>query len=632
MSTIFRAVSGGATTIYSVPFPYLDRSHVKVRKGAVLQIEGSDYTWLTSSSIQLVASAASGVVVTIQRQTPVTPLTVFTPGNLDTDDLNAAVMQPLYVAEEGRDLAGLAWVADPGDASAGTIQKGPEDYVPAYNSLGNLISRVSVAAIVAAAALVATINFYIPAPAPQHKNKQIRVNTAGNGFDLRRNPFYDPYEYGATGLGGVTDDTPNFVAMQMAAGANEGIQASPSGRGQMVVPPGGFNITHLTTMYPLERWFGMGGALKGTDPAQTVFEVAHGQVSVQGLQINSQIVPTARQACFKHSGGSDCSFKDIVTNGGWYGYWGQGGVDSYWENIIANAPYADSAYFESYQGLWLNRAKLDGAWPTSVQPTDANMRGALANSTLYVANDVVTFNGYYFQCMVGGTTPSSGSSLAITALYTNIVLGATTWQLARRTNTAAMNINSSCFIFKIDNSDISGGHDHGVWLHNTTGGGTNPQDIRMSNVETGGQLYHGVYAEKADGLIITKALAHVSCLSSGHGILLDTTRGASVTDSRIRGCARGIGLTANSKSTHVEGNYMYSCTTAIEVAAGTKEFWIERNDCQGDATLWGLNTSGIVLGVGVDEGWVRGNRVKNCTALKLHYTTLGTNMRLKDNT
>jgi hypothetical protein len=106
VSSIQRAVASGSTNTFSVPFPYLDKSHVQVRVAGVLLVVNTDYTWPTSSTIQLVAgNPAAGTIVERKRVTPADPLTTFQPGNLDTTDLNVSELQPLYLAQEAGDIA-----------------------------------------------------------------------------------------------------------------------------------------------------------------------------------------------------------------------------------------------------------------------------------------------------------------------------------------------------------------------------------------------------------------------------------------------------------------------------------------------------------------------------------------------
>lgn len=103
----------GATTTFSVPFPYLLKAHVKVYLGfnildgtyTSLLVDGTDYTWTSSTQIQTTVAPANGVKLTVLRQTPnLLPLVPWQDGsNLVADDLNTSDLQNLYVVQEQQD-------------------------------------------------------------------------------------------------------------------------------------------------------------------------------------------------------------------------------------------------------------------------------------------------------------------------------------------------------------------------------------------------------------------------------------------------------------------------------------------------------------------------------------------------
>jgi hypothetical protein len=155
-SSIQRTAASGSTAVFSVPFPYIDKSHVQVRVDGVLLATPADYTWPTSSTIQLTAgNPTAGAVVERRRATPVDPLTNFSSGNLDSGDLNASLLQPLYVAQEGADAAldalTRAWfTANYGDG--GTITIGANGTTLMWNADGDVVEGPSADDIVAAEA------------------------------------------------------------------------------------------------------------------------------------------------------------------------------------------------------------------------------------------------------------------------------------------------------------------------------------------------------------------------------------------------------------------------------------------------------------------------------------------------
>lgn len=138
-----RKVFNGASDRIPVAFPYLDKSHVLVYLDGVLQASNT-YSWPTAGEIQLNSTPANGVVGYAPRRTPETPITVFSPGNLDVGDLNVGSLQPLYLAQEardaGEDTTSRGWTTA-ALGMGGTITKGTVADLVGYDELGNMVPR-----------------------------------------------------------------------------------------------------------------------------------------------------------------------------------------------------------------------------------------------------------------------------------------------------------------------------------------------------------------------------------------------------------------------------------------------------------------------------------------------------------
>lgn len=97
----------GSNRNFSVPFPYIATSHVKVRVDSVLKTENTDYTWLNASTIQFVSAPANGVTVEIRRESNRAARLV---NHEDASSVTEATLdqdanQLFYVAQEAFDTA-----------------------------------------------------------------------------------------------------------------------------------------------------------------------------------------------------------------------------------------------------------------------------------------------------------------------------------------------------------------------------------------------------------------------------------------------------------------------------------------------------------------------------------------------
>ena len=106
----------GSNRNFTIHFPYLDKSHVKVK---VNNVPTTAFTWLTSSSIQFNTAPAAGVAIEIYRETPLNSVPVdFNDGSILLEqDLDLLTTFNLYVDQEIADRAALALSKCSGGAS-----------------------------------------------------------------------------------------------------------------------------------------------------------------------------------------------------------------------------------------------------------------------------------------------------------------------------------------------------------------------------------------------------------------------------------------------------------------------------------------------------------------------------------
>ena len=95
----------GAARGFSIPFLFLDRTHVTVKVAGVLKTLTTDYVWLTDSTIQFVTAPASPLSIFIERVTPTTTRLVdFQDASvLTASDLDLSDNQNFYIGQEAID-------------------------------------------------------------------------------------------------------------------------------------------------------------------------------------------------------------------------------------------------------------------------------------------------------------------------------------------------------------------------------------------------------------------------------------------------------------------------------------------------------------------------------------------------
>jgi hypothetical protein len=159
------STASGSGLQFSVNYPYILRSHVKVYYGrdvlagthTSLLVDGTDYNWTTDTQITLSAAPSSQSTLTIIRETPTSAqLVPWQDGsNLIADDLNKSDKQNLYAVQELQDKNGLA--SDDATAAA-TAANAATTAANAATTAANNANTAATAATADSAAAVAAAN------------------------------------------------------------------------------------------------------------------------------------------------------------------------------------------------------------------------------------------------------------------------------------------------------------------------------------------------------------------------------------------------------------------------------------------------------------------------------------------
>lgn len=96
-------IGDGSTKVFSIPFQYLDKEHVKV---AIDGVEQTSFSFPTDSSVELSEAPADESIVTVFRETPKYRLVDFQNGSmLNADTLDLDSNQTSFIVQEAFDKA-----------------------------------------------------------------------------------------------------------------------------------------------------------------------------------------------------------------------------------------------------------------------------------------------------------------------------------------------------------------------------------------------------------------------------------------------------------------------------------------------------------------------------------------------
>lgn len=101
-------LADGSTTLFSVPFGYIDRIHI----GVLVDGDPVAFEWINDATISVVPAPLAGSTVRIRRVTPKDPIVDFRDGeNLTEADLDNVSTQALFLAQESEDNLGAVMQA-----------------------------------------------------------------------------------------------------------------------------------------------------------------------------------------------------------------------------------------------------------------------------------------------------------------------------------------------------------------------------------------------------------------------------------------------------------------------------------------------------------------------------------------
>lgn len=423
--------------------------------------------------------------------------------------------------------------------------------------------------------------------------------------DKAREGYYSVKDFGAVGNGSTDDSTAIQAAIDAVVAA--------AGGGTVYFPSGSYKITTtINVTSGSVRLLGdhVGSAsILSTGTTGTMILLTGNRHSIENLLIYRNTHSTnSNSIVVSIVNGVQCKLDNCWLQGGYHCLSITGTACT--DNIITrcNFTFATGSAMVILQsasgthgGHHFYRCLMNQSYPVST-PTSTKYKGARANTTAYVAGDIVSIGSYYVQCSVGGT--SSGSAPSLAFYGTNITDGTVTWLLMGHTSYRGIQFDTNVNYCVLAECDLTGPFLNAVDITDTLTG-TDPYAITVRDCTAHGPI--------TNGLSISAGQEHIidgfnTFNATGTGTTIGIAAGG-LGDVLIKNCqtygfTTGIAITnASQVGTNVIGNHSAGNTNGIRVAANVSYFSIVGN-WVGSSVSRGANTNSIVVAAGTSDRYV----------------------------
>ena len=424
------------------------------------------------------------------------------------------------------------------------------------------------------------------------------------GFPSKAEPVY-PQWWGAL-ADNAHDDTAAIQAAINSRSQTGGIVYFPAGNYYTAN-----GITESNSLYPV-RLIGAGDYVGGTflncgTNNVTTLTINGYRDTLENMWVSGPGInaTSGHNAVTLGSSASKSIIRDCRINGGYHSL-SIAAVDFLVENTYCYEAYGSSVVYMTGAGYFI-RNTIDQLWPVSLPAAGAFSPAAWTNGHVYTVGTVVSTQGFYLQCSVGGT--SAGSAPTLLNYETSITDNTVTWKLVAPTTFYGVQVDTACSWYEETMCDHTGPYTYGLAITNTLAG-TIPSNISVSQGCFGECLVGGIYAVAGAGLRVNSSELATFLRAGSVGIYLATgwSGDVSISDNLIFTATYGI-LLAGGTNTAIGSNNIFGCAGAgIYVSAAVTDFNINGNNA-GTSATWGANLVGIQVQTGASDYYNIANNI-----------------------
>ena len=237
-------------------------------------------------------------------------------------------------------------------------------------------------------------------------------------------------------------------------------------------------------------------------------------------------------------------------------------------------------------------------------PVAGDYKGARANTTAYIAGDIISSGNYYYRCKTGGT--SAGSLPVIlsspTTFYNvDITDGTVVWRLMGHTAYRGLLVDTGVTYSVARQCDFTGPFLNAVDVANTDAG-TAPSAIQIENCTAHAPITNGLSVTSGREVTIRDFDTNLATNSGSSGISINAGEAVTVDCCKAFGFTYGCAI--NSDNTLVQGSVLVGNQYGVIVSADVEHFQIVNNNLGSTPSLGANSVAAVSIAAGTSNWYV----------------------------